>query len=291
MKCKAFSVVVPAHNEAAIIRRSLRHMLSDTVDVNVEVLVVCNGCTDGTPVIAKEVSPCIRVIELEEGSKPNAINAGLEEASHPICAVVDADIQVTLRSIGASVCALADGRAKIAAPKLEINVSGCSYAVKLYYSIWRRLPYVTDNLVGSGVYVLGPEARERVGQIPDIIGDDAYVRACFSPAERISVRHDETGKPAVFVVSPPRTIRALRRIESRRRAADEELAILASAAPNVASPRPQMGSVLNVVRTPWRVPALVVFIYVKVASRIMYRVYRRQGRRVAWIRDDTSRAT
>jgi glycosyltransferase involved in cell wall biosynthesis len=43
------SVIIPAHNEAGVIDRSLDALLKDATETErarLEVLVVCNGCTD-----------------------------------------------------------------------------------------------------------------------------------------------------------------------------------------------------------------------------------------------------
>ena len=42
------SVVIPAHDEEAVIERCLGTLLADARAGEVEVVVVCNGCTDDT---------------------------------------------------------------------------------------------------------------------------------------------------------------------------------------------------------------------------------------------------
>ena len=47
------SVAIPAHNEATVIRRLLDTLLHDTIAGEIEMAVVCNGCSDGTADIVR----------------------------------------------------------------------------------------------------------------------------------------------------------------------------------------------------------------------------------------------
>ena len=72
------SVVIPAFNEAAVIGRTLRSVLTAIDREPGEVLVVCNGCHDETAKIAAGFGDRVRVFELEQGSKTAALNLGDE---------------------------------------------------------------------------------------------------------------------------------------------------------------------------------------------------------------------
>ncbi len=80
-----FSVIIPAHNEEAVIARCLSSLLegapSGTAE-EVEVIVVCNGCDDHTAQVAREIAPRATVLEIPVASKVAALNAGDEEAAH-----------------------------------------------------------------------------------------------------------------------------------------------------------------------------------------------------------------
>src|ERR1044071_1194081 len=67
------SIVIPAHNEGAVIRRLLRS-LPEVVDAGrLEVIVACNGCTDDTADIARRHGA--KVVEISTPSKIAALNA------------------------------------------------------------------------------------------------------------------------------------------------------------------------------------------------------------------------
>ena len=68
MVARAASVVIPAHNEASIIDRTLSTLLENAESGEFDVVVVCNGCSDQTA----EKARCyrgVRVIEIPQASK------------------------------------------------------------------------------------------------------------------------------------------------------------------------------------------------------------------------------
>ena len=71
--CPPCSVVVPAHDEAAVIADRLGH-LTGALGPDVELVVVANGCSDRTAEVARTV-PGVRVVELPVAAKAAALNA------------------------------------------------------------------------------------------------------------------------------------------------------------------------------------------------------------------------
>ncbi len=78
------SVIIPAYNEEKYIERTLKAIHG------VEIIVVCNGCTDRTEEIARRYTD--KVIVLEEKGVSRARNAGTKIASHSRFVFMDADI-------------------------------------------------------------------------------------------------------------------------------------------------------------------------------------------------------
>lgn len=203
------SVIIPAHDEAGVIRRCLHGILDDARPGEFEVVVVCNGCRDGTAAAAREFGAAVQVVETEVASKWNALNLGDAAASRFPRFYVDADVTLTAGSIRQVAALLAAGPALAAAPVPRFDIAGASYWVRAYYRIWTRLPYIRAGLIGSGVYALSAKGRRRFDSFPDIISDDGFVRLQFKPGERVTV------KEAEFVVTAPRRLRQLLQIKSR----------------------------------------------------------------------------
>jgi glycosyltransferase involved in cell wall biosynthesis len=72
------SIIIPAHNEEKVIATTLNELAIGAFSGAMEVIVVCNGCTDNTARIVATYNPAIRCIETEVPSKTNALNLGIE---------------------------------------------------------------------------------------------------------------------------------------------------------------------------------------------------------------------
>src|ERR1035438_1575828 len=70
------SVVIPAHDEAGVIRRCLDSLFTGFKPGELNVVVVCNGCRDDTAMLARASGHPVRVIELVRASKAAALRAG-----------------------------------------------------------------------------------------------------------------------------------------------------------------------------------------------------------------------
>lgn len=283
------SVVVPAHNEAAVIKRCLSSMIVDAPDDNFpEIVVVCNGCTDDTAALAKSVDQRIRVINLTEGSKILAINTGVSEAEGRPVFVVDADVVVSWQALKATADALDNDGIEIGSPRLVADTTGCDRFVRSFYTVWALTPYANNNMVGSGVFGLSETALQRVGRLPPVIADDGYVRMLFATNERCNVGEANPADPNLtFTIYPPRTVGDLIAIEARRRAGDAELEQFEHlAAPQVAN---SAGSLFGLVGNGATLRDVVTYMAIKIAGRLLFRWNRLRGRAKIWTRDESSR--
>ena len=87
------SIIIPAHNEASSIERTLRAVLADAV-ADLEIVVVVNASSDSTAELARSVDPSIRVLETETPGKCNALNLGEATLTSFPRVFLDADIQL-----------------------------------------------------------------------------------------------------------------------------------------------------------------------------------------------------
>lgn len=205
------TVVVPAHDEEAVIGRCLDRLLREAEPGELRVVVVANGTSDDTLAVARTAAGRlgheIETIELAEASKIAAVRAGIARAGGGVV-VVDADVEVSTRSLRAVAAALDTDRPVVAAPTLVTEAGHASWLVRRYVRAWAALPYVAQSMVGSGVFGLNPAALERIGELPDVTNDDGWVRRRFAPHERVVV-------PEPFVSHAARTVGALVRRRAR----------------------------------------------------------------------------
>ena len=81
------TVIIPAHNEERIIGDLLKHLRS--LEKELEIIVVANGCTDNTAEKARELADTV-VVE-EEGNLPKAKNIGMNHVTTDLVTFLDAD--------------------------------------------------------------------------------------------------------------------------------------------------------------------------------------------------------
>lgn len=276
------SIVIPAHDERQVIDRCLASILRDAEPGEFEIVVACNGCTDDTAERARTHGPDVRVLVIEEASKPAALNAGDQAATRFPRLFVDADIEMDTDAVRRTAAALRDGSALAAAPRLRVDLGGCTRAVRAYYRAWTAQEYVARGLVGSGVYGLSEEGRGRFSVFPDIIADDLFVRCHFAAEERLSVLGAE------FVVRPPRTVRALVHNKTRVFAGNAQLAARFPGL-RVDAAGESQGIARLAREHPRLIPSLVVYAVVQGTAKARGRRALRRGS-LAWRRDQTARA-
>jgi len=226
------SIVIPAHNEERVIGRLLDSLLAgtpagapaasagtgsgtgsgmgsgtaagtdiaaDTGTARPDIVVVCNGCTDGT---AKEAAarPGVRVVEIPTPSKHLALRTGDEHARGFPRLYVDADVVIGAEDVRVLAGALNQAPRLLAvAPERELPLAGCGWRVRAYYRVWSRLPAVREGLFGRGVIAVTEQGYERIAALPPLMADDLAASLAFAPGERLVVGG------ARVVVHPPRT--------------------------------------------------------------------------------------
>jgi glycosyltransferase involved in cell wall biosynthesis len=276
---RRLSVVIPAHNEEAVIERCLRALL-DEPGGELDVVVAANGCTDRTVAIASRFDG-VRVLEIETASKHAALNAGDNAALHFPRAYVDADIVVSGRALQAVGTAMERTGTLAGAPARRLDLDGCPWYVHAFYRVWCSLAWSVDAPIGSGVYMLSEAGHDRVGRIPDIINDDDYVHSSFTSVERVCLREHS------FVMRPPRTLRGLVLRRTRTIEGQLEMRERFGALPGAAvGPGPL--ELLRESPRPRRALDVLVFLTVTALARLALRRKRRRGL-AGWERDDSSR--
>lgn len=276
------SVIIPAHNESATIGRTLRALRKGTDRADLDVVVVCNGCTDRTAEVARLADPDARVIQIERPSKVEAVRVGNAATAVFPRIHLDADIELS----GAHALELLEpitrDRVLATAPRRDVPRTGCSPAVRWYYDVWESLPQVESGLFGRGVVALSEEAQSRVTALPRMMGDDLGMSESFAEAERRVVQD------AVAVVHPPRTVRDLVRRRIRIATGNAQASRLGVRRPGS---RTTVRTLLALAASrPGLALRLPVFLAVHVAARIGARRALRSGDFSTWHRDESSRS-
>lgn len=202
------SVIIPAHNEASVIRRCLDALFSGIDPGELDVVVICNGCSDATATVARTAPHPLRVLELETASKAAALRAGDGVARAFPRLYLDADVLLN----GASARSVAErlsAGAVAARPPLHYDSGRSSAPVRSYYRARSRIPAVLGSLWGAGIYGLSAAGRARFDNFPDVAADDLWLDRQFAAGEIEIV-----DCPPVVVTVPRRTVdlyRVLRR--------------------------------------------------------------------------------
>ncbi len=219
-----FTIIIPAHNEEAVIARCLATVLADAPDpCPAQIIVAANGCKDRTVEVARLAAPQALVLDLPEGSKTKAMNAAHKDALHFPRIYLDADVQCSFASLSALADALREPAVMAASPRLQMDLSRSNALVKAYYRVWLTQPYVTRDMVGSGCFGLSEQGYRAIGDFPPITGDDIWVHSRFREGERRNIDSDREGNPVFFTVSPPRRAIDQIRVETRRRLGNAEV--------------------------------------------------------------------
>lgn len=280
-----FTVIIPAHDEAAVIGRCLDYLFAGAPDdAGMQVIVVANGCGDATAEIARRHLPKVRVIELERGSKTGAINAGIAAADHGALVVLDADVLCSYASARALIEAVTEPGIMVAAPTIRLDTATASAPVRAYYRVWERQPYARAARGGAGCYALSPEASARIGAFPDLIADDIWLHTRFDDAERKLVAQDGDGNPVFTTVFPPRTVAGLIQVEARRQIGTAQVA-----RDHPARESATAGGISAAINGGANLQNVAVFATIKLAGRLLARWRILRGRGGEWTRDGTTR--
>lgn len=273
------SIVVPARNEAAVIARTLR-ALFDGLDPSVEVVVVCNGCTDGTVDVVRSLDLPLTVLDLPPLGKTGALREADRVATLLPRLYVDADVVLRGTAANTVLRALAGG-AVAARPPVAFATEGCSWPIRRYIAVKEQLPSITSDLCGGGMYGLSAEARGRFDEFPDVLGDDTFVARIV---QRDEVRILDDVEPVIVEV--PRTSRSLVAVLGRVYRGNAEMARLR---PDIAAPTTSttIGELKQLARSPrnW----IDVAVYAAFVSAGRWKAKRTTAG--SWARDDSARAS
>lgn len=113
------SVIVPAYNERENIEATLRSILAN--DHPLEVIVVDDGSTDGTPDLVEALAlPRVRVIRQPNSGKAGALNAGIAAARNEFVVMMDGDTVFEADTVRRIIQPFADPRVGAVAGNVKV---------------------------------------------------------------------------------------------------------------------------------------------------------------------------
>jgi glycosyltransferase involved in cell wall biosynthesis len=282
------SVLIPAHNESAVIGRCLDHLFEGSDTADLEVAVVCNGCDDDTATVARASGHPVEVIELDEASKPAALRAGDRQLRTFPRLYLDADVVLPGPTARQVLEHLGRDGSVAARPPIRYDTAHSSAIVRRYFRTRSRVPAVMGSIWGAGVYGLSAAGRARFGDHPDVVAEDLFVDQCFD-ADEIDIVGDEP----VVVVAPAHywdllqvMRRAYRGAAEIRIPTDRPDRQVRQVAGSTSTTPSTVRDVLRLCRSLSGTLDAATYSFVAVSAR----AYIALGRSARWERDESSRA-
>lgn len=275
------SVVIPAHNEAAVLGRCLRALLGGTERGELDVVVVANGCRDGTAAVGRAVS--VRVLETPTASKVAALRLGDSACRTFPRVYLDADVELSAVGVRTLVSRLeASTTIHACAPVPQLDFSDVGALTRRAVRVHQLLMARRRRLSGAGAFVLSAVGHDRTFPLPDVLSDDEWTNRGFAPSERL------VAEDVHCIVRPPRTLRAVVRRGVRVHESKAELASLGRPATELPL---QVGELwLSLWRRELSVLEVACFLIVSGLVRTACIICRVKGTGGSWRTDRTSRA-
>lgn len=185
------SVVVACHNEASNIRARIKNLLEcDYPADRLEIIIVSDGSTDGTPQIARNCdSSRARVLAYDkQQGKATALNRGVEQASGEVIIFADARQWFERDAIKVLASNFADSRVGAVSGELLLDgQSGVGEGVGLYwkYEKWiRKSESRFNSVIGAtgAIYAIRRELWQSLP--PETILDDVLTPMRIAVAGR-----------------------------------------------------------------------------------------------------------
>ena len=188
MTAVKISVIIPVKNAESTIERTLRSVFGSTVPPG-EVLVIDDGCTDGTLEIVRRCPVKIETTEAP-GGVAAARNRGAELAGFPVFFFVDADVVLEPGALAAAAAAMEDSSLAVA---VGLQSSRCVFRnrASIYKNLWLRYTYESRADRVSVIYSSAVAIRRDAYR--DVGGFDVHYRRPNIEDSELGMRITEAG--------------------------------------------------------------------------------------------------
>ena len=203
----AVTLVVPAHNEAAVLPRKLENLAGlDYPREKLEVVFVSDGSTDGTDEILAAAHGVRRLRVPQRGGKSNALNRGVAVASHELLVFSDASTLFAPDALRQLVRHFVDPRVGVVCGMLGFDGGAEFQQTEGVYWRYEKALRVMEARLGAtltasgAIYALRRAAWRPLS--PDVMIDDFVVplnarRAGYAVVFDPEARAREVGEPSV----------------------------------------------------------------------------------------------
>lgn len=281
MTTPEISVLIPAHNEAGVIHRSLEPLAELAAEGLLQVIVIANGCSDDTAEIARRTCPSATVLEMGAASKVIALNAGAGLCVGRAVICLDADIALSPEALYALARPLIAGRAELACGRMAVALNKSSALVRAFYRGWALSPYFDKGKAGGVVALSAAFARE-IFPLRAFTSDDEMI------ARLATSRRQAYVPEAAFEVFAPRTAAALIAIRKRSRRGTAALEKAGMATRRATNSAGFLKTLQRALRSPARLPDVCVYGAVIVWVRLLLAL-EPAAAATTWERDLSSR--
>jgi biofilm PGA synthesis N-glycosyltransferase PgaC len=165
------SVLIPAHNEAGVLRECLDAILAQTLPVD-EIVVVADSCTDETAAVAESYGAV--VVLTEQGGKAASQDVGLPYVTGDILVCIDADTIIDVDVVERFVAELEAGADATCANMLPmphqrgfwVANRRFAYALGRYWWRWCQAQMGRLMVLSGCAYALKTETVRSIGGFP-----------------------------------------------------------------------------------------------------------------------------
>ncbi|HEX3226247.1 MAG TPA: glycosyltransferase family 2 protein [Gaiellaceae bacterium] len=165
------SVLIPAHNDAGVLRECLDAVMAQTLPVD-EIVVVADSCTDDTVAVAQSYGAI--VVETEQGGKAASQDVGLPYVTGDVMVCIDADTVIDVDVVEKFVAELASGADATCANMLPmphqrgfwVANRRFAYALGRYWWRWCQAELGRLMVLSGCAYALRTETVRSIGGFP-----------------------------------------------------------------------------------------------------------------------------
>ncbi|MDY6776608.1 MAG: glycosyltransferase [Candidatus Nanohaloarchaea archaeon] len=148
------SVVLPAYNEEEVLEETVEQLREELAGLDLEIVVVEDGCTDSTPEIAERLAEryadVVHVHEDERLGKGCALERGFDEASGDLLAFMDADLSAPPGQMEKLIRRLEDAEADVVVGSRYVEGSENERSVRRDL-MSRAYNYFASTVLGTGI--------------------------------------------------------------------------------------------------------------------------------------------